>query len=233
MADQRRSRSPRRVRPQDAATIPPWREQRARSGPAQPMGNHVAARSLEQIFEGSGAGPAEHARPAPRLHTTVFQSLKRVVGNATHVPLTRVELSTASARGPGLKPPTGGKWPTCMEAISRCVAAYHHAVSAAEHAESLEIAANIGQYAHTLRQMLHGGDRVTADFLTLLHEWIENRALNMALRTTIINALQDDPFWHYLTEQDRRAAVDIVDLCQVDVRAKGERLRAAMTAMRA
>ena len=98
---------------------------------------------------------------------------------------------------------------------------------------SLEIAANIGQYAHTLRQMLHGGDRVTADFLTLLHEWIENRALNMALRATINNALLDDPFWHYLTYQDRRAAVDIVDLCQVDVRAKGERLRAAMTAMRA
>ena len=109
MADQRRSRSPRRVRPQDAATIPPWREQRARSGPAQPMGNHVAARSLEQVFEGSGAGPAEHARPAPRLHTTVFQSLKRVVGNATHVPLTHAELSIASAKGPGLKPPTRGQ----------------------------------------------------------------------------------------------------------------------------
>ena len=68
--------------------------------------------------------------------------------------------------------------------------------------------------------MVHGGDRVTAEFLNLLHEWTESRAMIMALRATIDNALQDDPFWRYLTDHDRRAAVDIVDLCQADVTVK-------------
>ena len=70
--------------------------------------------------------------------------------------------------------------------------------------------------------MVHGGDRVTAEFLKLLHEWTENRALIMALRATIDNALQDGPFWHYLTDNDRRAAVDFVGLCQEAVKAPGD-----------
>ena len=219
--DHGRSRSPRHVRSRDACTLRP--KQRARSEPAHSIEDHV--------FDGSGAGAAEHAHPVPRIRPSHFHYLKQAVANATQVPLTHAELSTASARGPGLKPATGGKWPTCMETISRCVAAYHHKVNAGERNQSLEIAATIGQYAHTLRQMVHEDDCLT--FVTLLHAWIENRALNMALRSTFHKAFEDDPFWNNLSDADRGAAVNHLEIRQEAVRAKSDELRAAMAALRA
>ena len=221
MADHERSRSPRHMGSRDACTLRP--KQRPRSKAAPFIETHV--------IDGSGAGAAEHAHPGPRLRPSHFLYLSHAVANGTLVPLTHAELSTASARGPGLKPATGGKWPTCMETISRCVAAYHHAVNAGEHNQSLEIGANIGQYAHTLRQMVHEDDCVT--FVTLLHAWIENRALNMALRSTVNKAFEDDPFWRNLSDADRGAVVDHLETRQEAVRAKSDELREAMQALRA
>ena len=137
---------------------------------------HPAARALEQAFESAGADAPEHARPAGRLRRKLFLALKQDVINATHVPLTHAELCTASISSPGI-------WPTCMEAISRSVAAYHKAASATEHDACVSIAANIGGYAHTLSQMVHRPDGTLEDFLMLLHKWIENRSVNMALKT--------------------------------------------------
>ena len=190
----------------------PWK--RARSEPAHAI-----------------EGAAEHTHPVPRLRPSLFIRLKKAEANATQVPLTHAELFTASARGPGLKPTTGGKWPTCIEMISRRVAAYHHAVNAGEHDQSLEIAENIGQYAHTLRQMVHEDDCHT--FITLLHGWIQNRALNMALRSTVDKAFEDDPFWRNLSDADRGAVVDQLEIREEAVRAKCDELRAAMQALRA
>ena len=158
--------------------------------------------------------------------------MKRVVGNAIHIPLTHAELSTASARGPGLQRATGGKWPTCLETISRLVAAYHHAASAAEHVQPSRIAADISKCVHVLRKIVHGEDQVTADFLTMLHEWVENRAVNMTLQTTLSKAFEDHPFWGSLSDQDRQVSVDIVVLCVEVVRVKGAELTAAMKALR-
>ena len=94
--------------------------------------------------------------------------------------------------GLGLKPPKGGTWPTTMETIARCVAAHHHTVSAAEHADGVDLAADIVRYAYTLREMVRGSDEVRADFVRLLHAWIENRALNVALHETPAKSLQDE-----------------------------------------
>ena len=78
---------------------------------------------------------------------------------------------------------------------------------------------------------MHENDCLT--FVTLLHAWIENRALNMALRSTFDNAFEDDPFWNNLSDADRGAAVDHLEIRQEAVRAKSDELRAAMQALRA
>ena len=46
-----------------------------------------------------------------------------------------------------------------------------------------------------MREIVRGGDEVRADVVRLLHAWIENRAVNVALHETITKALQDEPFF--------------------------------------
>ena len=78
--------------------------------------------------------------------------------------------------------------------------------------------------------MVHEDDHLT--FVNLLHTWIENRALNMALRSTIEKAFGEDPFWRDLNKADREAAVDHLGIRLKAVRANGDELRAAMRALR-
>ena len=60
---------------------------------------------------------------------TWFKNLKRDVIDVTFVPLTRCALARRSARPPAKKQRKGGIWPTSIESISRCVAAYHRAAN--------------------------------------------------------------------------------------------------------
>ena len=118
-----------------------------------------------------------------------------------------------------------------METISRCVAAHHHAFNAGDADTCLDIAENIGRYAHTLRQMVHDDDCLT--FVNLLHTWIENRAVNIALGSTIDKAFGHDPFWRHLNDADREAAADYLDSRQKAVRVQSDDLCAAMKGLRA
>ena len=58
-----------------------------------------------------------------------FKNLKRDIIDVTFVPLTRCALARRSARPPKKKQRKGGIWPTSIESISRCVAAYHRAAN--------------------------------------------------------------------------------------------------------
>ena len=143
----------------------------------------LAARILEQAVQQVSARPSKHAR----LRRDWFIDLKRDIIDATHLPLTHADLARGSDRSPGKKPRTGGVWPTTMEAISRSVAAYNRAASATEHDACDEIAASIVAYAHTLRLRTHRPD----EFINLLHQWIENRSVNVALKRTLDGAFTE------------------------------------------
>ena len=80
-----------------------------------------------------------------------------------------------------------------------------------------------------MKRYVSGGEAIEKR----LHAWIENRALNMALRSTLHKAFGDDPFWRNLSDADRGAVVDYLDFRQEAVRAKSDELRAAMQALRA
>ena len=80
-----------------------------------------------------------------------------------------------------------------------------------------------------MKRYVSGGEAIEKR----LHAWIENRALNMALRSTVNKAFEDDPFWRNLSDADRGAAVDHLGIRQEAVKAKGDELRAAMEALRA
>ena len=99
---------------------------------------HLAATILDQAIQRISA------RPRNDRLMILDRDLKRDVIDATHIPLTRADLARRSAKGPGKKPRTGGLWPTTLESISRSVAAYNRAASAAEHDACDQIVASIG-----------------------------------------------------------------------------------------
>ena len=127
---------------------------------------HLAAVILDAAMERTASLTFSAARTE-----AWFKNLKRDVIDVTFVPLTRCALARRSARPPGKKQRTGGIWPTSIESISRCVAAYHRAANATEHGECDGIVDNIGAYAHTLCMRTDDPDQL----VKLLHQWIENR----------------------------------------------------------
>ena len=128
-----------------------------------------------------------------------------------------------------MRPQTGGLWPTTMETIARRVAAYHHAASAAaDHGECDQIAATIAAYAHTLSLRTNRPH----DFINMLHQWIENRSINVALKKTL-KAAEEAPsgmfteqtVWRRCNAEERERAAKILRMSLDMVRATGDMIR--------
>ena len=157
---------------------------------------------------------------------TWFKNLQRELIDVTFVPLTRSALAKRSERPPGKKQRQGGIWPTTIESISRCVAAYHRVANAALYDECEGIVENIGAYAHTLCMKTNAPD----ELVKLLHQWIENRSINMALRlcvkTTdaqlmeIVRTSGDCPH-----SEERTRAIALMEAAIEIVRTSGDELR--------
>ena len=157
-----------------------------------------------------------------------FKNLKRDVIDVTFVPLTRCALAGRSARPPGKKQRTGGIWPTSIESISRCVAAYHRAANEAEHDECEGIVDNIGAYAHTLFMRTDVPDQL----VKLLHQWIENRSINMALKLSLERSKAEFTYWKYVNSEERARAVHLVETAIEIVRMNGDELRRCVDNLR-
>ena len=153
-----------------------------------------------------------------------FKNLKRDVIDVTFVPLTRCALARRSARPPGKKARTGGIWPTSIESISRCVAAYHRAANATEHGECDGIVDKIGAYAHALCMRTDASNPL----VELLHQWIVNRSINMALRLSLDQCLAERTFWKFVNSEDRARAVHLVETAIEIVRMNGDELRRSL-----
>ena len=108
-------------------------------------------------------------------------------------------------------------WPGALETVSRCVAAYHHAFGASEHDACLSIQNDICGWANRLRRDLPGNVDTT-QFLTLLHQYIENRSFNMAVRTVINQSLGSlyfsvRPLGQRSDDRGRQAVADVLEQC--------------------
>ena len=147
-----------------------------------------------------------------------FNSLKQDVIDVTFVPMTRCDLVRRSAIPPAKKQRKGSVWSTSIESISRCVAAYHHAVIATEHDACEEIVNNISAFAHTICKKTDVSDQL----LKLLHQWIENRSINMALRLSLDNCLAERTFWKFVNSEDRFRAVHLVETAMKIVKMNGD-----------
>ena len=164
---------------------------------------HLAAVILDAAME----------RTMPKSYSatrteTWFKNLQRELIDVTFVPLTRCALARRSERPPGKEPRTGAVWPTTIESISQCVADYHQAANAAKHDECDGIVDNICAYAHTL--CIRTND--PHELVKLLHQWIENRSINMALTASLNNAEAQLGYWKRVNPEDERhwnAARDI------------------------
>lgn len=185
---------------------------------------HLTERILDQAMQRISASASKHAKAQRQW----FIDLKRDVIDATHIPLTRADLARRSAKGPGKKPPTGGLWPTSMETISRSVAAYNRLASAAEHDDCDEIVDFIGAYAHTLRRSTHRPN----EFINLLHQWIQNRCINVALRKALDGVFTEQTRWERFTPEERVKATEILAMSLDIVRESGDMLLSDMYSLR-
>ena len=92
------------------------------------------------------------------------------------------------------------------------------AANAAEHDECDGIVDNIGAYAHTLCMRTDVPDQL----VKLLHQWIENRSINMALRLSLDNCLAERTFWKFVNSEDRFRAVHLVETAMKIVKMNGD-----------
>ena len=115
-----------------------------------------------------------------------------------------------------------------METISRSVATYNTAAGAAEHDACDQIVAPIGAHAHTLRRRTHKPD----EFINLLHQWIENRSINVALRKTLDGDFTEQTCWQRFNPEERLRATEILMMSVDIVRASGDMLRSDMNSLR-
>ena len=157
-----------------------------------------------------------------------FNTLKQYVIDVTFVPMTRCDLVRRSAIPPAKKQRKGSVWSTSIESISRCVAAYHHAVIATEHDACEEIVNNISTFAHMICKKTDVSDQL----LKLLHQWIENRSINIALRLSLDRCFQKFTFWEHITAEKRAQAVSLLETAMAIMRTDGEELRRCMDNLR-
>ena len=155
-----------------------------------------------------------------------FNTLKQYVIDVTFVPMTRCDLVRRSAIPPAKKQRKGSVWSTSIESISRCVAAYHHAVIATEHDACEEIVNNISTFAHMICKKTDVSDQL----LKLLHQWIENRSINIALRH--VRCLEKVTFWEHITMEKHAQAVSLLETAIAIMRTDGEELRRCMDNLR-
>ena len=170
---------------------------------------HLAAVILDQTRRRVGANK----------RSDWFVQMKQDVVDATHVPVTRAHLASISIRGPRLKLRSGGVWPT-LETISRLVAAYNKAISSTEHGKCDDIVAKIGANVRVLRQRAHNPD----EFIKRIHQWIENRAINVALKQIQIDFNTD-----CCNAEELVVATEILAAAVDIVRASGDVIYADIT----
>ena len=184
---------------------------------------HLAAVILDEARTASMIGKCESGEwsyPAARTEDW-FNNLKQDVIEVTFVPVTRCALAKQSALPPTKKQRTGGKWPTSIESISRCVAAYSRAAHHAEHDECDGIADKICSYAHTLCSRSDVPDQL----LKYLHQWIENRSIHMALTLSLERCLTGVACWKHVKAEERAQVAEVMETAVEIVRSNGDELR--------
>ena len=173
-----------------------------------------------------------HIRSAWANARLSLARIKQHIMRETHEPVTLEALLHAE---PSQTKHQKRSWKCNVDSISRCIAAYHHAISAAEHDLCRSIQQDICAYAYTLRRGLPSNVDVT-EFFALLHRVITNRALNMALRKTIDKSLGNDllvgPDGRCVNQLGRQALADVLEHCMDTVLTDYQSLRDNMKLLR-
>ena len=191
---------------------------------------HLAAVILDEARTASMIAKCawgEWSYPAARTEDW-FNNLKHDVIEVTFVPVTRCALAKQIAGPPPKRQRAGGIWPTSIESISRCVAAYHRAANEAEHDECDGIADKICSYAHTLCSRSDVPDQL----LKYLHQWIENRSIHMALTLSLERCLTGLGCWKHVKAEERAQVADVMETALEIVRINADELRRYMDNLR-
>ena len=73
---------------------------------------------------------------------------------------------------------------------------------------------------------------VPDQLVKLLHQWIENRSINMALKLSIDRCLAELNFWNDVNPEERARAVHLVETAIEIVRMNGDELRRCVNNLR-
>ena len=134
-------------------------------------------------------------------------------------------------------------WTGTIEAISRCIAAFQKATDAAELSDCQDIATKTCDYAIALahKTPAYGG---RGDLLALVHQFMENRAYNLAFKHLLNQAFlcaheRDGAFWSFADgspmtcTSQREGCLRIIEMCTDAIRKHADHLQRKMDAYRA
>ena len=68
--------------------------------------------------------------------------------------------------------------------------------------------------------------------IALLHQWIENRSINVACEVALDNFMAEDGLWQFVDSEDQTRAFHIIDTADKIVRMNGDELRECMETLR-
>ena len=73
---------------------------------------------------------------------------------------------------------------------------------------------------------------VPDQLVKLLHQWIENRSINMALKLSLERSKAEFTYWKYVNSEERARAVHLVETAIEIVRMNGDELRRCVDNLR-
>jgi hypothetical protein len=156
---------------------------------------------------------------------------KEIVGSS-QFPLSRTTLQDSLLQSAVKKARHGASWSSVIETTARCVNALYKAPPQ----EAPAIISKLIDSARSLATKISTRYE-TDEFVTVLHEFMEIRALRMAclnlLDRGLVTSSTDDPFWCRQTPRDRDDSINILTDSLDRIAAQSTRLRQQLIDFRA
>lgn len=149
----------------------------------------------------------------------------------SQLPLTLATLQDSLLQSASKKTRHATSWSSLMETTARCV----HALYKAPPEETPTIVSKLTHCVRSLTTKV-SAQCSTDEFVSLLYQFMETRALRMACLSLLDRGLVTDPddsFWHMQTTSERAATVNILNESLDSIASQSERLRQHLLEFRA
>ena len=175
-----------------------------------------------------------HWQCAGGLQLGILRALQREIQNRFRMPVSLERFIRDCLDNPEQdwsRATQSRSWSGCVEAISRCVAAFQAATDATEHSRCQDIARILCIHPTALTRKTQPLRYIREYFLTLVYEYIENRTYNTAFKNLLNLTFGpvEYPFWTRVGQGEQRCqCLTIIQICTEDLKHKAEQLQDEM-----